>query len=44
MQMMRSDKLGYNAPIEFYDHKYYRYAGFRRRPIGCSLVIYYKNI
>jgi hypothetical protein len=22
--MMRSDKLGYNAPIEFYDHKYYR--------------------
>ena len=24
--MMRSDKLGYNAPIEVYDHKYYRYA------------------
>ncbi len=23
---MRSDKLGYNAPIEVYDHKYYRYA------------------
>lgn len=23
--MMRSDKLGYNAPIEIYDHKYYRY-------------------
>ena len=23
--MMRSDKLGYNAPIEVYDHKYYRY-------------------
>ena len=22
---MRSDKLGYNAPIEVYDHKYYRY-------------------
>lgn len=23
---MRSDKLGYNAPIEVYEHKYYRYA------------------
>ena len=26
LQMMRSDKLGYNAPIEVYDQKYYRYA------------------
>lgn len=26
MQVMRSDKLGYNAPIEVYDNKYYRYA------------------
>lgn len=26
IQMMRSDKLGYNAPIEVYDKKYYRYA------------------
>ncbi len=26
IQMMRSDKLGYNAPIEVYDNKYYRYA------------------
>ncbi len=26
LQMMRSDKLGYNAPIEVYDGKYYRYA------------------
>ena len=25
-QIMRSDKLGYNAPIEVYDQKYYRYA------------------
>lgn len=25
IQMMRSDKLGYNAPIEVYDNKYYRY-------------------
>lgn len=25
LQMMRSDKLGYNAPIEVYDKKYYRY-------------------
>ena len=25
IQMMRSDKLGYNAPIEVYDTKYYRY-------------------
>lgn len=25
IQMMRSDKLGYNAPIEVYDSKYYRY-------------------
>ena len=26
MQVMRSDKLGYNAPIEVYDKIYYRYA------------------
>ena len=26
IQMMRSDKLGYNAPIEVYEKKYYRYA------------------
>lgn len=26
IQMMRSDKLGYNAPIVVYEHKYYRYA------------------
>lgn len=26
IQMMRSDKLGYNAPIEVYDTKYYRYS------------------
>ena len=26
IQMMRSDKLGYNAPIEVYNHKYYRYS------------------
>ncbi|MGM9694543.1 MAG: helix-turn-helix transcriptional regulator [Alloprevotella sp.] len=26
LQMMRSDKLGYNAPIEVYDNKFYRYA------------------
>ena len=25
IQMMRSDQLGYNAPIEVYDTKYYRY-------------------
>lgn len=25
LQIMRSDKLGYNAPIEVYDGKYYRY-------------------
>ena len=25
-QIMRSDKLGYNAPIEVYDKIYYRYA------------------
>lgn len=25
LQMMRSDKLGYYAPIEVYDNKYYRY-------------------
>ena len=25
IQIMRSDKLGYNAPIEVYDNKYYRY-------------------
>lgn len=26
IQIMRSEKLGYNAPIEVYDKKYYRYA------------------
>ena len=26
LQMMRSDKLGYFAPIEVYDRKYYRYS------------------
>lgn len=26
IQMMRSEKLGYHAPIEVYDKKYYRYA------------------
>ncbi|MCF0168046.1 MAG: hypothetical protein HUJ93_05315 [Bacteroidales bacterium] len=26
IQTMRSDKLGYNAPIEVYDNKYYRYS------------------
>ena len=26
IQVMRSDKLGYNAPIEVYEQKYYRYA------------------
>ena len=26
LEMMRSDKLGYEAPIEVYDRKYYRYA------------------
>lgn len=26
IQMMRSDKLGYNAPVEVYDKTYYRYA------------------
>lgn len=25
IQLMRSDKLGYNAPIEVFDQKYYRY-------------------
>ena len=25
LQVMRSDKLGYEAPIEVYDNKYYRY-------------------
>ncbi|MBQ4633216.1 MAG: hypothetical protein IJB46_07725, partial [Prevotella sp.] len=26
LQIMRSDKLGYNAPIEVYDRVYHRYA------------------
>ena len=26
IQIMRSDKLGYNAPIEVYDNMFYRYA------------------
>lgn len=27
LRIMRSDKLGYNAPIEVFDKIYYRYAG-----------------
>ena len=26
LQMMRSDRLGYEAPIEVYERKYYRYS------------------
>lgn len=26
IHVMRSDRLGYNAPIEVYDNKYYRYS------------------
>ena len=26
IQLMRSDKLGYNAPIEVYERRFYRYA------------------
>lgn len=45
LQIMRSDKLGYNAPIEVYDGKYYRYAdadysisGNPLAPDDCELV------
>lgn len=38
LQMMRSDRLGYAAPIEVYDRKYYRYAdpdfSIRNRPLS----------
>lgn len=38
IQMMRSEKLGYNAPIEVYDRRYYRYSdpnySIRRLPLG----------
>lgn len=45
LQIMRSDKLGYNAPIEVYDRIYYRYAdpdysiaGLSVTPDDCSLL------
>lgn len=38
IEMMRSDKLGYLAPIEVYDRKYYRYSdpdySIRKRPLS----------
>ena len=46
LQIMRSDKLGYEAPIEVYDNKYYRYEdpdySITDSPINedmCELVI-----
>lgn len=45
IQIMRSDKLGYNAPIEVYDRIYYRYAdpdySITEMPLsieGCKLI------
>ena len=45
IQIMRSDKLGYNAPIEVYDNKFYRYAdpeySINENPLNaedCALV------
>lgn len=47
IQMMRSDKLGYYAPIEVYDNKYYRYSdpeySIRNTPItedDYDLIVY----
>ena len=37
IQIMRSDKLGYNAPIEVYDRIYYRYADPSYTTHGCFL-------
>ena len=38
IQIMRSDKLGYNAPIEVYENKFYRYAdpeySINENPLG----------
>ena len=38
IQNMRSDKMGYNAPIEVYENKYYRYSdsnySIRNSPIS----------
>ncbi len=46
IQIMRSDKLGYFAPIEVYDNKYYRYSdpdySITRNPLdedGYKLVV-----
>lgn len=42
LQMMRSDRLGYNAPIEVYDNKYYRYSepnfSITRLPLSTEAV------
>lgn len=37
IQLMRSDKLGYNAPIEVYNRKYYRYSDPTYSIFGQSL-------
>ena len=46
IQIMRSDKLGYNAPIEVYDNKYYRYADpdytIREYPLSEELQAYFE--
>lgn len=39
IQIMRSDKLGYNAPIEVYDRIYYRYADSNYSITGMPLSI-----
>lgn len=51
IQMMRSDKLGYYAPIEVYDNKYYRYSdpeySIRNTPItedDYDLIVYAVSI
>ncbi len=40
LQVMRSDRLGYNAPIEVYDNKYYRYSdpdySISDNPLSCE--------
>ncbi|HTN38116.1 MAG TPA: WYL domain-containing protein [Arachidicoccus sp.] len=47
LQIMRSDKLGYNAPIEVIERKYYRYSdpGFtiNRAPLNAKDIILFKE-
>ena len=44
IQMMRSEKLGYNAPIVVYDNKYYKYEDENYSITKDSIFIYLSHL